>query len=518
MRASFLLGFSLLAPAMTSAGERFDETRATTLFAFDSVSIPHTQNLRLEMSEPRRHPANPVLRRGEAGTPDAMGVQFYGSVIREAGKYRLWYVAHDDDASSAAPSTRWRAAYAESVDGVSWAKPRLGLVDFRGNRDNNLVDVGGDWGFVNLKVIRDDDDPDPARQYKMTTHVYFRHHSRLGTLLPFVSADGLTWRPATDAKPVKGELRKEDLLLPVVHLEPCGGLYRWDGWYYLTAQNAMPGIHHHQGRVVRIFRSSDFVNWKATNHIGFVRDVQHDWLGEGRSREGEQNHEGIAVWNRGNVLLGLYGRWHGAVEWEEVTVDLGLVISNDGLNFREPEHEWTFLRCGEDGDWDQGGVLQGQGFENVGDETFLYYGAWDPRGTGGSPVPRGGVGIAVLPRDRFGAFRVDESGKGPGAYQAPEIVSEFVTASVPREEGKASQVYLNVDGLGPDATLSIEMLDEAERRVPGRVAKIGENGFQVPAKWADSEKGPVPDRVKFRVAFEGAGNAAIRFYALYLAP
>ncbi|MCB1233826.1 MAG: hypothetical protein KDM91_01995, partial [Verrucomicrobiae bacterium] len=126
MRASFLLGFSLLAPAMTSAGERFDETRATTLFAFDSVSIPHTQNLRLEMSEPRRHPANPVLRRGEAGTPDAMGVQFYGSVIREAGKYRLWYVAHDDDASSAAPSTRWRAAYAESVDGVSWAKPRLG--------------------------------------------------------------------------------------------------------------------------------------------------------------------------------------------------------------------------------------------------------------------------------------------------------------------------------------------------------------------------------------------------------
>ncbi len=76
----------------------------------------------------------------------------------------------------------------------------------------------------------------------MTTHVYFRHHTRLGTLLPFVSPDGFTWTPVTEVKPQKGELRKEDLLLPIVHLEPCGGLYQRDGWYYLTAQNAMPGI------------------------------------------------------------------------------------------------------------------------------------------------------------------------------------------------------------------------------------------------------------------------------------
>ncbi len=518
MRWRFLLALPMLLIGFATAAERFDETKATTLFAFDTVSIPHTQNLRLEMSQPRRHSANPVLRRGPAGSADAMGVQFYGSVIRENGKFRMWYVAFDDDTDSKAPSARWRAAYAESDDGLTWRKPSLGLVEFRGSKDNNLVDVGGDWGFVNLKVIRDDADPDPSRRYKMTTHVYFRHHTRLGTLLPFTSPDGFTWTPVKKVKPVKGELRKEDLLLPVVHLEPCGGFYRWDGWYYLTAQNAMPGIHHYQGRVTRIYRSADFVNWKATNHVGFVRASQHEWLGAGRSREGEQNHEGISVWSRGNVLLGVYGRWHGAAEWKDVTVDLGLVLSNDGLAFREPEHEWTFLPRGEDGAWDQGGVLQGQGFENVGDETRIYYGAWDPRGTGGPPVPRGGVGIAVLPRDRFGALVVDESGKGPGDYQAPEIASEFVTESIPLEPGTEPKVFVNASGLGPQATLVVEMLDHAERRLPGRIARIGGSGFQIPVEWADSNQSVAPERIKFRVAFEGAKNTAIRFHALYLQP
>ncbi len=493
------------------AGER-------VLFAFDSVSIPHSQNLRLEMQQPVRHPENPVVKRGEPGSPDAMGVQFYGSVIREEGKFRMWYVAFDDDISNKATSTRWRAAYAESTDGVNWAKPDLGLVEFGGNKNNNLVDVGGDWGFVNVKVIRDDNDPDASRRYKMTTHVYFRHHTRLGTLLPFVSPDGFTWTPVTEVKPQKGELRKEDLLLPIVHLEPCGGLYQRDGWYYLTAQNAMPGIRHYQGRVTRIYRSADFVNWQPTNHIGFVRDTQHDWLGAGRSREGEQNHEGISVWNRGNVLPGIYGQWHGAAEWKEVTVDLGFVLSNDGLSFREPAHEWTFLKRGEDGAWDEGGLLQGQGFANIGDETLIYYGAWDPRNTGGPPRPRGGVGIAVLPRDRFGDLRVDEAAQGPGNYQSPTIVSEFVTLSIPVEEGTSPKVFLNADGLGPEATLFIEMLDHAESPVPGRSATMTGSGFRVPVDWIDPDKSTVPDRIKFRVVFEGADKTRVRFHALYLEP
>ena len=507
---------SLLLGGIAAAADYFDETKATTLFAFDDVSIPYSQNLHLEMRQPQRHAGNPVVQLGAPGTPDAHGVQFYGSIVKEGGRYRLWYVAFDDQEESKAPSARWRAAYAESADGIAWTKPNLGLVEFNGNKDNNLVDVGDAWGFVNLKVIKDEADPDPARRYKMTTHVYFRHNTRLGTLLPFVSADGLTWKPVKEVKPIKGELKKEDLLIPGVHFEPCGGLYQWDGQYFINGQNALPGTHHYQGRVVRTYRSADFVNWSATSGIAFVRTQQHEYLGAGRSREGEQNHEGIAVWNRGNALLGITGLWHGGAEWKDVTVDLGFVVSNDGLNFREPQHDWTFLKRGEDGQWDQGGLIQGQGFENIGDQTFIYYGAWDPRHWQNSPK-RGGIGIASLPRDRFGDLVVDTSGEGPGDYQLPEVTAEFVTAPV---TVKTPRFFINADGLGPTAQLQVELLDAQERPIPAfagqNAALVSESGFQTPIVW--QSKDPLPERVRLRVRFDGKNRTNIRFSALYHQP
>lgn len=512
--------FLVLCPCASSslAAEFLDETKALTLFAFDDVSIPHTQNLRLEMRLPVKHERNPVLKRGAAGTPDALGVQFYGSILQEAGIYRMWYVAFDDDSDNKVTSTRWRAAYAESADGLTWTKPELGLVNHGGNAKNNLLDMGGqDWGFVNLKVIRDEAEPDPARRYKMTTHVYYRHNTRLGTLLPFVSADGLRWRPVRDVQPLKGELRKADLFIPGFHFEPCGGLYQWEGQYFINGQNAMPGTHLYQGRVSRTYRSSDFVTWSATSSVAFVRTPQHEHLGAGRSREGEQNHEGISVWQRGNVLLGVYGRWHGAAEWRDVRIDLGFVMSNDGLHFREPKHEWTFIGRGKDGEWDQGGLIQGQGFENIGDKTFIYYGAWDPRATGGTPQPRGGVGIATLPRDRFADLLMDTSAEGPGNYQLPQVSVEFVTASL---HIKKPGIFVNAAGLSESAVLRFELLDHQENPVPGYsgadAARVVRSGFQTPVQWRSSAK--LPERVRVRGVFEGENRAAIRLSALYVEP
>jgi hypothetical protein len=511
-----------LTSSESPADDFFDETTATTLFAFDNVSIPHSQNLRLEMRSPTRHPANPVLQRGGPGTPDAMGVQFYGSILREGGKFRMWYVAFDDDTKNKVASARWRAAYAESDDGVKWTKPNLGLVGYGGNRSNNLILTDpAPLGFVNLKVLADPEDPNPKRRYKISTHVYFRHHTRLGTLAPFASADGLRWKLLIDAVPRNAELLEKDLVLPAIHFEPCGGLYKWDGMYFICGQNAMNATQPYNGRVVRMYRSPDFVNWSHTSSIAFVRTPQHTLLGPGRSREGEQNHEGISVWNRRNVLLGITGRWHGAAEWKDVTVDLGFVVSNDGVSFREPAHEWTFLKRGEDGAWDQGGLLQGQGFENIGGQTFIYYGAWDPRGTGGPVQPRGGVGIAALPRDRFGDLVVETIGKGPGDYQLPEITSEFVTAAVSVKPGITSRFFLNADGLGPEAALKVELLDDKERPLPGwsgrDAALVRQSGFQTPILWSGkSDVTGVPERIRLHVTFEGKRNTDIRFSALYV--
>ena len=140
-----------------------------------------------------------------------MGVQFYGSVVREGGKFRMWYVAFDDDAGNKVASARWRPAYAESEDGVKWTKPNLGLVNFGGNKNNNLIRTDpANLGLINLKVLADPDEPNPERRYKISTHVYFRHHTRLGTLAPFASADGLSWkmlhrRQACEERRIAGE-------------------------------------------------------------------------------------------------------------------------------------------------------------------------------------------------------------------------------------------------------------------------------------------------------------------------
>lgn len=501
----------LLAASSALAAEFFDETKATTIFAFDTHSIPHTQNLRLEMQQPQRHAANPVVRRGAPGTPDALGVQFYGSVLREGGKFRMWYVAFDDDSANKVASARWRPAYAESTDGVTWTKPNLGLVEFRGSRDNNLILTDPALGFVNLKVLRDDDDdPDPQRRYKMTAHVYFRSQRRLGTLAPFASADGLRWKLLAAAATKNAEQTKDALVLPPVHFEPSGGLYKWDGFFYACGQNALNAPQPYQGRVTRMFRSRDFVDWSATSSIGFIRTPQHRSLGPGRSLEGEQTHEGISVWNRRNVLLGLVGQWHGAKEWTDIRIDLGFVVSNDGVNFREPAHEWAFLWRGGDGAWDEGGLLQGQGFENVGEQTFVYYGAWDPRDRA-PDSPRGGVGIAVLPRDRFGALVVETAGEGPGDYQLPRVTSEFVTGDIAVD--KAARFFLNADGLGTDAALKIELLDHLERPL-GVSATMRESGFQTPIAWSGTRE--LPERIRVRVVFEGAKRTGIRFHAIYL--
>lgn len=505
----------------------FDETSAITLFSFDDVSTPFTQNLKLMMRSPQRHPANPVVRRGPENSVDDWAVQFYGSVIRDrsTGKFRMWYVAvskserNDRTMPRSAP---WRVAYAESDDGTTWTKPNLGLVQSGGNTNNNLVKLDPRIGVLNLKVLHDPDDPDPNRQYKMGAHVWTPKSSkrRNGTLAPFVSSDGLTWKLAIDAVPVDAELREADTVIPPLHFEPVGGLYKWDGLFYLSGQNAIVASRPYHGRVSRTFISADFAKWSQTNAIQFVRSHQHHLLGPGKSRIGEQTHEGISVWNRGNVLVGISGMWHGTKEWNDVTIDLGFVVSNDGIRFREPAHEHIFLKRGKNGEWDQGGLLQGQGFENVNEQTLIYYGAWDPRVWESSP-PRGGVGIATLPRDRFADLIVDSTTEGSGDYQMKKTVSSFMTRSLTIDNAAPRQFYLNADGLHDSATLRIELLDHEMNPLPaysGRhTAIVSNNGFQTPIVWGSrSLIENLPDRIRLRVTFDGSRKSRIRFNALYI--
>ena len=489
----------------------------TVLFAFDDHSIPFTRNLSLTMVEPERHPSNPVVARGPDGSPDVFGVQFYGSVVRDEGRFKMWYVAVDPDLAAQPHSPQmWRAAYAESEDGIHWTKPLLGLVEYRGSRDNNLVHIApAPLNMINLKVLVEPEDPHATRRYKMTAHAWWTDGERGGgcTLCPLVSADGLRWRLAIDAVPRAGILPGDRMVLPTHHFEAAGGLYKWDDMYYASGQSNPPQGHDvrgYSGREVVMHRSPDFVHWSETTSVGFLRP--HQRTAQFAYSEGEETHEGVSVWNRGNVLLGLYGIWHGAADWADRSIDLGLLISNDGVHFREALTEWTFLERGPDGDWDQGGLIQGQGFENVDDKTYIYYGAWDPR-PGLSFQPRGGVGLATLARDRFGYLSVREwsSDTRPSSL-SPALVT------APIRLGDPADLRLNADGLNPGAPLIVELLSKRELPIPGfsgdRAGAVREGGFYVPVDWPQSAPAEMlAGPVRLKVTFPVHGSA--RLYAVY---
>ena len=54
----------------------------------------------------------------------------------EARRYKKWYAACDGDQWAGGS---WRLCYAESPDGLAWEKPDLGLVEYGGSRDNNIL-------------------------------------------------------------------------------------------------------------------------------------------------------------------------------------------------------------------------------------------------------------------------------------------------------------------------------------------------------------------------------------------
>jgi hypothetical protein len=73
----------------------------------------------------------------------------YASVLRRPGdgRFRLWYqvVCGPPYAPGGPNGNHSHTGYAESRDGLTWTKPRLGLVSYRGSTQNNIAPMSGVW-------------------------------------------------------------------------------------------------------------------------------------------------------------------------------------------------------------------------------------------------------------------------------------------------------------------------------------------------------------------------------------
>ncbi len=110
----------------------------------------------------------------------------YMVTFKDGDRFRAWYRV--DAVAFGEGKRRSMTAYAESDDGIHWRKPKLGIVEFNGSKENNLV---WDGRAKNLAPFRDDNPKcKPDERYKAV--------ARAGDCYALVSPDGLHWKPAQE--------------------------------------------------------------------------------------------------------------------------------------------------------------------------------------------------------------------------------------------------------------------------------------------------------------------------------
>ena len=110
----------------------------------------------------------------------------YYTLFQDDDMYRMYYRA-----SGAVPNSEL-ICYAYSHDGIHWIRPVLGLIEFNGSAENNIVHDGvARHNFAPFK----DTNPDCAKD---AAYKAIGGHARTGGLYAFKSADGIRWELLSD--------------------------------------------------------------------------------------------------------------------------------------------------------------------------------------------------------------------------------------------------------------------------------------------------------------------------------
>ncbi len=503
-------------------------TDEAVLFPFDDYSIPFRKDVLMTLVPGSRkpgdyrenasyepnHPGVPVIENGPPGTCDSMEIVF-PSIARVGDELRIWYMARGSSDADAGDN-EWggggaidqhrRYAYATSKDGVEWEKPDLGLVEYNGNKHNNLVDVDGGNAW---SVAYDPDDEDPKKRFKMISMgdaMRLRVH---------YSADGFTW--------TNGRI--------VGHgIEPAGPPFKFNGCWYVNGQGG-PGpwnktiphpVDGASKREMLTWASYDFETWTHAAVPSFRRDPQpprpildFEW------HRGEQVHQGAHLWDRGNVIVAFYGMYHNDTNDRLfATMDLGLLVSHDAMHFREPVPDFKIVPCFEErallnpafGD---GPKLLQAGYANIGERTLHFYSTWE------YPM-RGMVRIATWPIDRLGFFSAVSKPVFQGEGYRDVAVEPHVISCPLRPDKADACIWLNVDRLGEYCQLRVELLDLGFNPIPGYSGgdcmAVAKSGFRQRVAWKQGETiGHFDHPVRLRVNWEGIRPEDAQLYAAYIA-
>lgn len=368
----------------------------------------------IDMPSGIRLVAKPAERRGPILDRDRpwekAGVNFW-SMFRDGGVYRAW-------GSCTAVSGSLQACYFESADGINWTRPELGLVEFAGSRQNNLlpIPVGS--------VFKDPSAP-PAERYKWVSlqAINRERFERFRAARP----DG--WEPRA--------IREEDAggVMAILGAVSPDGI----GWTILPDPLV---VEHSDTQIVPYYdRQTETYalytrNWMVGQTSSKAREPgQSSWQAVGRRSIGRSESADFRRFPVSSVIIDpplslqptdvLYSNartsvpgapdhhllfpsiWHTADD----TMTIGMASSYNGRNWN-----WLtgspVLGTGEPGTWDAGVVFAHPDLSELKDGRFVlpYTGYPFPH-----KYPRGqlvfDVGYAAWPNGRLVAVDAPETGQ-----------------------------------------------------------------------------------------------------------
>lgn len=200
LSAGFLFGFWMISSALMSSvacsSEATNKTLVRTVGSrlelfVDDWLIETMSNATLKLHTPTRRE---VVFKFDA--PWEGGLSAYVTIMQDQGRFRMYYRGGGD-------LTREYTCMAESKDGINWTRPALGLFEFEGSKDNNIIWTGEKkayWESHNFSPFKDTNPAASAAQrYKAVTlgRRTIDGQTR-NVLLAFVSPDGIRWKRLQD--------------------------------------------------------------------------------------------------------------------------------------------------------------------------------------------------------------------------------------------------------------------------------------------------------------------------------
>jgi hypothetical protein len=377
---------------------------------------------------PVKHSGNPLFR-GDAGYP---------AVVRDpdTGLFRMWYqisVSRKDDQGKHIGS-EYAIAYADSKDGLHWNRPELGLYQWKGNAKNNVV-----WRGITDKRASGPcllDLPQKDRHGFRYVMSYKTSAGRGQSGIRLVgSHDGIHWEKSGDT--LIAELHS-DTLNSIVY-DPLRKRYNM----YCRAKH-----------IYRRFKG-DIIDTGASRRVALMTNdsLWTRWASEPQNIliPDEPDSE-----KHFNFFYGMPVKYHAGIFWgflwtfkmnDQIIPELA--FSRDGVRFDRLPSRPRMIELGPEGSWDDGMVITGTGWVDVGDEWWIYYSGWDgPHGDATGRTP--GMGLAKLKKERFVSLRGPRGG------------GVVITRKIKWPGGK---LMLNADA--SHGELKVRISDAARKVLPG---------------------------------------------------